>query len=94
MKEVRRIQIDRVRNMCIRNDYYTSGTCEEYGAMFEMCKVENPTTDDFERIARDIFNHSDKEKLLERVGMQSRSFIRECIMFELINDCTIVHIED
>ena len=93
MKETRKIQIDKVRSMCIRNDYYTHGTCEEYAEMFEMCKVENPTTEDFAEIATDILYHSDKRKMKESTGLSMQES-RKCIMFELINDCTITYIED
>lgn len=93
MKETRKIQIDRVRSMCINNDYYTHGTCEDYAEMFEMCKVENPTTEDFAEIATDILYHSDKRKMKERTGLSTHE-LRKCIMFELINDCTITSIED
>lgn len=93
MKEVRRINVDKVRSMCIRNDYYTHGTCGEYADMFEMCEVENPTTEDFAEIATNIFYHSDKRKLKESTGLSVQE-LRKCIMFELINDCTTVFIEE
>lgn len=93
MKEVRRIEIDKVRSMCIRNNYYTLGTCEEYAAMFELCRTENPTTQNFEEIAIDILGHSDAYSLTKRTGLAYRELLK-CVMFELINDCTIVHIED
>ena len=93
MKETRKIQIDKVRSMCIRNDYYTHGTCEEYAEMFEMCKVENPTTEDFAEIATDILYHSDKRKMKESTGLSMQE-LRKCIMFELINDGTITYIEE
>ena len=93
MKEIRKIQIDKVRSMCIRNDYYTHGTCEEYAEMFEACNVENPTTEDFAEIATDILYHSDKRKMKESTGLSIQE-LRKCIMFELINDCTITYIED
>lgn len=93
MKEVRRIQADKVRSMCIRNDYYTHGTCKEYADMFELCEVENPTIEDFAEIAWDIYYNSDWRGMKERTGLTSKELARG-IMFELINDCTIVYIED
>lgn len=93
MKEVRRIQVDKVRSMCIRNDYYTYGTNERYANMFEMCNVENPTLDDFAMIAEDIFDNSDRAGMKERTGLSSLELVKG-IIFELINDCTIVYIED
>ena len=91
MKEVRKIEIDKVRSLCIRNNYYTEGTCEQYAAMFELCRTVNPTTDDFEEIATDIMEHSNTGDWSERLGLPELAMI-ECIMFELINDCTITTI--
>ena len=93
MKEVRKIQIDKVRSMCIRNDYFTSGTNEEYAGMFEMCEVENPTTDNFVEIANCIYWCSDWKELKTKTGMPGSEIIK-AIMFELINDCTITYIVD
>lgn len=91
MKEIRRIQTDRVRNLCIENNYYTKGTCEEYAAMFDLCRTVNPSTNDFEQIAVDIMEHSDVQDWCERSGMPPMAMV-ECIMYELINNCTIVSI--
>lgn len=93
MKEVRKINVDKVRSMCIRNDYYTHGTNRAYMAMFEKCRVENPTTEDFAIIAEDIFDNSDRAGMKERTGLSSLELVKG-IMFELINDCTTVFIED
>lgn len=91
MKEIRRIEADKVRSLCIKNDYYTKGTCEEYAAMFDLCRTVNPSTNDFEVIATDIMEHSNVQDWCERSGMPPKGMI-ECIMFELINDCTITSI--
>ena len=77
MKEIRRIQTDRVRNMCIENNYFTKGTCEEYEEMFELCRKENPTTIDYFIIGDVILNHSNKEKLLKKPGLQLANWLRE-----------------
>lgn len=88
MREVRRIETIKVRNMCVKNDYYTRGTCEEYENMFNMCRVENATTDIIEGIAYDILVHSDIHDLKEKFGCLTCELVSN-IMFELINDCTV-----
>ena len=91
--ETRIIDTGKVRSMCIRNNYFTSGTNEESAGMFEMCKVENPTTDNFVEIANCIYWCSDWNELKTKTGMPGSEIIK-AIMFELINDCTITYIED
>lgn len=93
MKEVRRIRTEAVRSLCIEHDYYTAGTCEEYTAMFDLCRTENPTTQDFEEIALNIYSHSNTRKMKQSTGLDAKELIK-CIVFELINDCTTVYIED
>lgn len=79
--ETRRIETGKVRQMCIREDYYTQGTVDEYCKMFQKCELDFPILE----IAIDIFEHSDKEKLLH---YNSEKEILENICYGLINDCT------
>lgn len=92
MKEVRKIQKAKVRTMCIENEYYTRGTCEEYESMFEMCEAENASTDIIENVACDIVAHSDIHELKKRFGCLTCELVSN-VMFELINDCTVTFIE-
>ena len=85
--EIRRIETGRVRAMCIRNDYYTQGTCEEYDNMFKMCE-----SNDVLAIANDILEHSDKQRLVNRYGCSEREVL-ENICFGLINDCSFTCVE-
>lgn len=89
--ETRRIDTDRVRQMCIENDYYTMGTNEEYSRMFKKCDLGYNILD----IAKDIFEHSNKEKLMYQSGSDEREVL-ENICYGLINDCcyTCVDIEE
>ena len=53
----------KVRQMCIDYDFYTMGTNEQYGKMFDMCgEIKSP--EDLRKIAEDIYSHS---KCLESV---------------------------
>ena len=85
--ETRRIDTGRVRSMCINNDYYTRGTCKEYDNMFKMCANCSVLT-----IAKDILEHSDKEKLKYTYGC-SETEVLENICFGLINDCSYTCVE-
>ena len=57
-KEIRKIEPHALRKLCIKNDWYTNGTNEEYAKLFDMIKKDNITTDDIVEIASDIYEHS------------------------------------
>ena len=46
-----------VRNLCVKKQWYTRGTNEEYEKMFEMVRNKADLMD----IASDIYHHSTKE---------------------------------
>ena len=56
---------DAVRKVCIERNWYTKGTNEEYGHMFDMVRALRDrfiiTADDLYPIAADICKHSDIE---------------------------------
>lgn len=60
-KEVRRISPDKLRALCIKENWYTRGDNEEYEhLLLDLAgHKENITTDDVCEIAQDIINHSD-----------------------------------
>ena len=81
--ETRKIMTSKVREMCIRNQYYTSGTNEEYDKMFQKCQLDYSILE----IAKDIFEHTDINLHMYQVGCSERELL-ESICFNLINDCT------
>lgn len=89
--ETRTIDTSKVRAMCIRNDYYTRGTNEEYSEMFEKCSQGQEVI----VIAQDILEHSRTEELMKSYGCSYMELLQG-VCFELINDCSIttVHIEE
>lgn len=91
LKETRKIDHLKVRSLCVKNNYYTCGTNEEYGKMFSHCKGKM-TIRKIENIAKDIFNHSDVETFKNRYGCSDEELI-ENIAFELINDCCYTTVE-
>lgn len=59
IREIRRILPYQLRALCIENNWYTRGDCEEYEHL--LCNLtdrENLTTEDILAIAEDIAEHS------------------------------------
>lgn len=48
-----------VRELCIKNNLYTMGTCDEYGDMLIFVGDNNPSIENIYRVAVDICNHSE-----------------------------------
>ena len=57
---------DDVRKMCIANDLYTCGDCEEYETMLNTVRANAPTLDVMYTVAKDIAEHS-KQQLTSNV---------------------------
>lgn len=91
-KEVRRVDSDKVRSLCIKESYYTRGTCTEYTHLLnDLCDKE-VTLDELEEIAEDIMNHSDTESYCEQYGGSEEEMV-ENLLYELINECCVVTVE-
>ena len=60
IRPVRRIGSERMRSICIENEWYDSGTNEEYGhLLFDLCqRKKNLTDDDIVMIVLDIIEHT------------------------------------
>ena len=93
-KEVRIIRSDSVRNMCIKEGYYTRGTNQEYcNLLCEMCDYNGSASlEDLEKIATDILEHSDWEKIAEEYGASYDELVR-MVMADLLNECCYTIIE-
>ena len=89
IKEIKRIDSDRLRNMCIDNNWYTTGNANDYSKMFEMCKKDNITTNQLYKIAKDIYEHTDlnRAKCCADEYSHSENILN---MMIYINDCTYV----
>ena len=61
IKEIKRIDTDKLRNICINNNWYTRGTNSDYMNMFKMCEKDNISTNQLYKIAKDIYEHTDIE---------------------------------
>ena len=84
------LDIDSVRTMCIKNDFYTRGTCEEYDNMFRMCSEYNGEVGKLVEIAKDIVNHSDISVFDPDCTTKE---ILISVMSMLVNECEIIQFE-
>lgn len=93
IKETKRIDSDKLRNMCINNNWYTAGNSEDYSKMFEMCKRNNITTNQIYKIAKDIYEHTNVSRA--KTGCSTEYSDNENIlnMMIYVNDCTYVFYE-
>lgn len=57
-KEVRTVDMENLRSLCISNNWYTSGNNKQYSALLNMCETENLTTENIVEMAEDIYAHS------------------------------------
>ena len=91
IKTTRYITSDKVRALCIRNNYCTNCDCKQYGVLLNSCK--GVVTDaDILRIGELIMHYSDVEKLMRESGCDELELL-ESICFNIINDCTYTTIE-
>lgn len=93
IKEIKRIDTDKLRNMCIKNNWYTVGTSVDYYNMFKMCEKDNITAKQLYRIAKDIYEHTNIDSA--RNGCCSDYSDNENIlnMMIYVNDCSYVFYE-
>lgn len=68
-REVRRIFAKDLRELCIRNNWYTRGDCKAYSHLLNELahEKENITTDDIVEIAQDILEHSNTDQELTSI---------------------------
>jgi hypothetical protein len=93
IKEIKRIDSGKLRNMCITNNWYTAGSTSDYSKMFKMCEKYNISTIQLYKIAKDIYEHTNVSNA--RQGCSSEYSENENIlnMMIYINDCTYVFYE-
>ena len=80
----------RVRSLCIEEGLYTCGDNKEYGLMLNSAR-EARTPEDIMDIARDIWEHSDKEDLINCYGEGPEELINN-IANSLLRECCCVYI--
>lgn len=91
LKETRKMDTARIRNICIKMDWYTRGTCDEYSKMFETAEREEATPEGIYEVAKDIFEHSNMDHYI-RDGYSEDEIIQN-VMCYIVNDATYSTIE-
>ena len=56
--EVRHMHLDSLRNLCIKENWCTSASSDQYKALLDMTEIENITTDDIVEMAVLIMEYS------------------------------------
>lgn len=79
--EIRTMSVSKLRSVCIKNNWYTRGTNEEYYRLFDRLHdccgcPEHLTTEKLVEIAEDIWKHS-----------QITDYTIETVLFELARNC-------
>lgn len=100
MIRVRRwLDSSKVREMCIRYNYYTRGDCRAYERMLANARDIDPDTDidGYKQIAIDIIDHSDMASddisaydYFYGDGYKNNI---EGVMFALLSECTDMYVE-
>lgn len=85
-KIIRKMDACKVREMCIRNGYYTCGDTVAYDKMFTLILPEMPM-ELVQAVAKDIFDHSSEEYKAE-FGSEAEGVC--AIMEQLLNECCVV----
>lgn len=82
------IDCEKVRNICIDNDLYTSGDCKSYENMlYKLCKGK-ATDKRILEIATDIYNHSNIDRFEGYTDIEAI----ENIMWHIYNKCLYIEI--
>lgn len=69
---------ERVQQCCIAHEWYTRGTCEEYGKLLAHVRDSKPTILNVFTAAKDIYDHSDFDSRYD-----AEDEVIEAIMFHL-----------
>lgn len=94
IKVVRKIGRDKVRNLCIRRNFYTRGTNEDYeNLLYVLLPKETVTLTDelLVAVVDDIFKHSEvygEDGLMERFGYDIEEGVAALIANLILNECT------
>ena len=92
-KTTRIIRHNRVRQMCINLDLYTKGDNSKYEHMlYVLCSRIDADIEHYEKIAQDILDHSDWQKVAEKYG-EDYNGLMELLLSELINECSYIIVE-
>ena len=90
IREKRRVDASKVRGICIRQDWYTNGTNEDYTNMLMMAENSDGSADSIYEIAKDIFNNSDMSRY---ASDYTDADLIENVMHYIVNDATEISLQ-
>ena len=93
IKEIKNIDSNKVYGLCIKSNWYTSGTNKDYANMLQMCEKENISTEDLFKIAQDIFKHTDIKYAMQGCSPEYSDEENILNMMIYLNDCCYVYYE-
>lgn len=80
------IDMYKVRNLCIREQYYTCGDNREYEhLLLDLC--DGAELEDVVAVAEDILAHSDTERLMSHYDAGTLTEVEDTILEYLLNEC-------
>lgn len=88
IKERRVIIKQDLRNFCVNGWFYTCGDCSDYEDMINLCECENLSDLRLYRIAKDIYEHSDKSRLFTSIDESEHVYE----MMKLIKENCVTYI--
>ena len=93
VKEIKRIDTDKLRHICINNNWYTRGTNADYMNMFKMCEKDNVSTNQLYKITKDIYEHTDVKNAINGCSTDYSDEENILNMMIYVNDASYVFYE-
>lgn len=86
-KAQRNIDASKVREMCIRHQYYTCGDNAAYTKMLQNVGLTDADNmEQMQEIADDIYFHSDTDRIMSEYGCDEAE-VMDSILYNLYNEC-------
>lgn len=73
-----------VREACIKYEWYTEGTNEDYHEMLMFVETHKPIDSNITKVAKDIFNHSEKDG--RDITTVAFALAKEAVMLLLVEE--------
>ena len=93
VKEIKRIDTEKLRHICINNNWYTCGSNADYMNMLKMCEKDNISTNQLYKIAKDIYEHTDVESVTNECDASYSDGENILNMMIYVNDASYVFYE-
>ena len=85
IKETRIINWNDLRTLCIKHDWYTYGTNDEYADVLEFASSNEMTTENLVKVAQNIIDHSNPNRFAD--CEPNRTTPIQYVLFELAETC-------